>query len=512
MTDRTHDCPHGWDSGQLLAYLEGDLEAEDRRGLELHLNRCEACSREMEALQQVHSLLLEHPLAFHPSEQDLFLLAKYGEDPGGSLSEHLKSCPDCARDLEVLREMESVGHAWSEEVDHIPVALLNRLEKLHSTEGVKPPVEATWISEALEWLKGPFRLPVFGLATAVAAVVVIVLAVPMSRVLDEERLPTIGSTKEKIAEPVVAPKPAVPPADQIAEDRLDERSKSQPKLEREVRPRKQNVVPATLPKERKGKSVPSRYGKWSHESSTLRSTGPNKVQTIAPKKTQTIGDPSSRFHGDQYVERPYSGTHGYGSVAPYPPQGTPGRVRLPDSVPKKDKKRLLGDKPPGRSPAILTPTAGTRTPAEAARRRVRSEFGRQPVGVVSSAGSKTVVKLSIVDQNGRDIPWLAFSPPPGLSNRFRFIRETGQQKADASIPTKIGLEKKEAEFAAKLNIKDAFTISIQVSRSGATFDLRASLTEPRTHRHIRTIEALNVSRKDLIDRIRSLVSYILETR
>ncbi|GEM_PF-2179239 len=505
MTEPTRPCPDRWRSGQLLAYVEGDLEEAVRRDLELHLSSCSACSRELQALSKVQALLLAYPVAFHPSEQELFLFAKHGEDPAGSVSEHLQSCPDCAADLEMLREMVSVGAARSEAGVPMPGSLLDRLEDFHPSEIERPRKGWVWFSQVMEWFEGPFRFPVFGLATAVAAVIVIVVAIPMSRILDEIPQPAGLGTKEKVTAPAALPRPAAPRPDDPAEDEMRDRSKSRIQTEKESLEMRPEVARSVPPKDRNGKPEALEYSESSRESSGLQSGEADKSDGVARKKAGGLAGTSRRFRGDPNVGGLYS-------PAPrYREEGRE-RARLPRSVAKESKKKLFGARPAKRLPAVQEPAPAARVPTETTDRRTGLVVGHSAKGADSRSDSRVTVNLLITDQNGRDISWLRYSPPQQLMDTYRFLRETGQPADDVSVATTPDHEDRDAALPLKRYGKKAYSISIQVSRSGDKFDLNARLMESRTRRHIRTIQALNVGRNDLPDRVQSLITSMLKAR
>jgi len=53
------DCE---DLRQLSAYHDGELPPEERRRLEAHLTRCEACARELRSLRRLSQALAEAPI------------------------------------------------------------------------------------------------------------------------------------------------------------------------------------------------------------------------------------------------------------------------------------------------------------------------------------------------------------------------------------------------------------------------------------------------------------------
>jgi anti-sigma factor RsiW len=100
MTESEYKCPEGWDSDQLWAYAEGELEAPACRTLETHLNECSACAGELESLKELRFLLKKHP-----DPEALYWFITAGKDSDGKLAAHLASCERCRVDAEIFQEM-----------------------------------------------------------------------------------------------------------------------------------------------------------------------------------------------------------------------------------------------------------------------------------------------------------------------------------------------------------------------------------------------------------------------
>ncbi len=100
MSNTQHECPEHWDLGQLLAYVEGELEDAIRRSLEEHVERCSLCTDELESLRQIDCLLREHPESCHPADEDLYRFVAQGVDPDRKIIGHLARCIRCRDSVE----------------------------------------------------------------------------------------------------------------------------------------------------------------------------------------------------------------------------------------------------------------------------------------------------------------------------------------------------------------------------------------------------------------------------
>jgi uncharacterized protein YoxC len=189
-------------------YLNGTLDESERREVREHLAGCEACRKALEDTRLAWTIYDQHI----PSEA-LVALA-WGESPEGYddpdlLERHLRSCPECAAELELVRTSRRL-----EEDDD--VALFARPAPRLSP-GVAAPVRAPWRSAAL-------AAGLAGLVAASGWIWTAGQARDLERRLAEVRpVPT-----------AVAPAPAVPPEDTAARERLAEMSAEVETLRRQT--------------------------------------------------------------------------------------------------------------------------------------------------------------------------------------------------------------------------------------------------------------------------------------
>jgi hypothetical protein len=93
-------------------YQSGHLDAATRIAVEQHLRGCSECRETLELMRALSGKKLDDtfPAGGHPMWA---LLAAYYENPGGldsslhdRVAEHLKSCPECASDVEFMSDLE----------------------------------------------------------------------------------------------------------------------------------------------------------------------------------------------------------------------------------------------------------------------------------------------------------------------------------------------------------------------------------------------------------------------
>jgi anti-sigma factor RsiW len=118
----------------LVAYMEGALEEEERRRVETHLATCEVCCRSLEELDEAKELLVEAWTAggvgCPPAEALGVHLTGGGDDAlRRALERHLDRCAVCGELVEVLRAFEA---EWTPpaEGETLPDALRERLATL----------------------------------------------------------------------------------------------------------------------------------------------------------------------------------------------------------------------------------------------------------------------------------------------------------------------------------------------------------------------------------------------
>lgn len=151
----------------LVAYIEGALDAEAGRRVEAHLAGCEECRRGLDELGETRELLVElwtaSGASCPPAEAISEHLAGEGEEaPRKALARHLERCPACRELIEALRAFEAEWDPPAERAE-LPASLRERVsilaesglaERLRRAAeealGREPPPEG---SEAAAWLQ-----------------------------------------------------------------------------------------------------------------------------------------------------------------------------------------------------------------------------------------------------------------------------------------------------------------------------------------------------------------------
>jgi hypothetical protein len=87
----------------LFPLLDASLEPQEEAWVGSHVEECPECSKEMKILDKMITIVRENEEALCPEPEDLFLLANFGEDPGGGITAHLKTCFKCQRFAELCK-------------------------------------------------------------------------------------------------------------------------------------------------------------------------------------------------------------------------------------------------------------------------------------------------------------------------------------------------------------------------------------------------------------------------
>ncbi|MBI5572704.1 MAG: zf-HC2 domain-containing protein [Desulfomonile tiedjei] len=487
MTDSVPSCSEGWDPAELLAYLEGDLAPEVRAELETHLRTCEVCAAELKSLRSMDSLLRHRTLAFHPDEEALHRFVISGEDRDGKITAHLASCHACAEDVELLREMARLGTEVAEPQPTIPAGLVRQIERLHPTQ--KPESLPTRVVASLrEFFAFPFRLPMFALGTAAAAVILIVVLIPRQEV----PVVTPQSAPEQLAEhPGAAAerKAAIPGRDAV----------------RQVMPYGGGVpYPGGMP--------PLQGMPYSKDKETDSARDRVAAPPQAPQKPA-----APAAEADKPGE--LMGTGAKPDERAAPQEAAPSSAKKYESVPQE--RRALARRAEPQAPAASTPARQepAKTPEVATARKkagatpslgasVEKEAAAPPGRLREGVDTRIPVTLRVVDADGREVSWIRPALPPGLESRYRLAQTQDEEKPPAaageSAPGKAG----GLGFADTAN--PAIPLLIQLHQRGDIFDLDAKRLDPSSGRETKRVEAIGVARADLQDRILSLVASLLD--
>ena len=197
MNDSRKICPDGWEPAQILAYIEGHLEPQAESDLARHLQECRVCALEFKSLGRLDSILRTHPEIFHPDDDELHAFASGASDPEGQIAYHLESCSECAENVRVLREMMAMRRVAPSALK-MPKTVEREIQRIHDAG---PESTKSGLSDFFSGLlKRPFSIPIFGLASAAAALLLAVLLLPIWEVFKQLPQPSAVSIAEKAAD------------------------------------------------------------------------------------------------------------------------------------------------------------------------------------------------------------------------------------------------------------------------------------------------------------------------
>jgi len=154
-----------------LAYLENLLSPDDNSKFEEHLKTCPDCAKQVGDLSVWISLLKSNKDALCPEEWQLFDYACGREDTTGAMASHLNLCSSCRNTVETF--------AASAPQKGMPNALWKKMTRL---EGDQFPKERgasyAWLYEFWDQLANLFSPPLALAGAVAAAVLVVVLLYP----------------------------------------------------------------------------------------------------------------------------------------------------------------------------------------------------------------------------------------------------------------------------------------------------------------------------------------------
>lgn len=437
------------DAGQLLAYLEGDLDDETRRELERHVGECPVCSSEIEILRQADLVLKRHPEVFHPDEAEVFRFASEGVSREPAVDVHLRSCEECGKAALAMADwIVSDAHKMNRTV-RIPDTLIRRLDRLYAKEAG----HRSFSELIVELVRVPFRAPALALSTVAALVVVAVFAVPVWRSLE---------TRSLIKVPLEESTVSMPGKGILREERIAVRSEDKGYLQ-DQGPSQQAAPPAPIQREPKLK----------------RGTSP-----AAPLLSG--GHPSSDIDEVGGVRKPA------GDAAPSP------EIPLGDSPrePSFSVARRV-------APQALPEGAGKIAPV-----RERAKFRDVPVAGREREEGRARVEVRITDPEGNSVPWIRFEAPGALKERYTFLMpviasKDGKESVPASADTRGAVVGPGAQTSADLVVR------IVVERTSEGYHLTAVLSGGPSGETRTTQDVSNVSRERIEAAISSLVTSLL---
>lgn len=173
--------PNGTDSighpgDLLLPYLEDRLSGKDRAMIQEHINTCKECSHEIQMLERLMAKLKANKDVFCPEPHLLFDFAETGEDPEGKLARHVVRCPLCQENVAAYR----AGCEVAVLPEKVQAAYKERFSQFSSRQSDVP--RRSLFADLTDWLAALFKVPAFVLATAAAAILVVVLIYPRGEI------------------------------------------------------------------------------------------------------------------------------------------------------------------------------------------------------------------------------------------------------------------------------------------------------------------------------------------
>lgn len=502
MTGSQEKCPGGFDPTLLLTYLEGGLERSLKKEVEEHLKGCPFCSEQLQIMARMDSLLSSHPEAFHPNEEELYRLVAAGEDQDGLIEDHLETCSRCRAETDALREHLFREKAVSCAEASLPAYLAAELDRAYPVESARRRTWTTLPASVGHWLADAFRRPILAMGTAAALLLVAVLVIPMWKTFKNIPHParqseTLGSLQH--VEGRVAPakteikKKATIQSSESVAPLAEEPDGKEAAPHISGTPVRSFVAAPPSP----SSAVPHVKGRVNDES-TVRSQ--ERAGGASPHTLPAAPEPTADM-----AKRERKPT-GRGEISERdrrrqvePGESTPGSASSPAQADKKTQEAVRG-----KVGETTRPRLNLNAP-----HREQVFSGSVTGGQEAPVKPRVQVTVSIVYPEGKAIPGVRFIPPQQLENRYTFLsEETGrtQPEEKPSTPTSGApafIQPRLRDAAASLRI------DVRISESGSLFDLKADLMTAGSDIVTRRAEALGIGGQDLENRITSLVSSLL---
>jgi hypothetical protein len=154
-----------------LAYLEDLLPPDERSKFEEHLKLCPDCAKQTEDMSSWIALVKTNKDALCPEEWELFECARGEKVISGVLASHMEHCPSCRASAEAFRKL-----APKEGVSDVLWERMTRLDERPAQEMTG--VRFAWIYRLWEKLADLFSPPLALAGAVAAAILVVVLLYP----------------------------------------------------------------------------------------------------------------------------------------------------------------------------------------------------------------------------------------------------------------------------------------------------------------------------------------------
>ncbi len=484
MTDPEFTCPEGREASELLAYVEGELDASSRGNLEEHLRFCRPCSGQVALLRRTILLLKDYSESLHPSEAELYRFVSSGKDADGRIASHVAWCEDCREDLQMVEEMlslrkESPGHRQL-----MPQALIRRLEyEVHPLRKGGPNPLKSLSTFFRRFLSQPFRLPALALGTAAAVLIAAVVSVPMWRAYKESGPPLWFAPPHKEVHTGKVEEPRAPQEKSTADEfRPDLESLEDGNRDFGAPRKRKSHRPSSLP-------APVTKGTLDKEEPAPRS--PAAAAPNYYERPSGVGD-RVPTEGLQEAKQSKESLRRRETVK-FRRAVRPKRLSKPEPGPEATLKGLVKTKV---SPAV----------SQQGERESPSDTSAVSMG----ESHRKPVRIRIVDRDGRAISWLRFEPPKDLGYVLRFDDAEEPVHEVSSRPENAPGTVEPQSLGGRAADESLVLVSVDTSRN--LYDVTAELFEAGSNRPIKTIEAFGVSRRDLEKRLKSIVSSLLGKR
>ena len=421
MADPNDRCPEGWEPAEIMAYLDKDMSPAEVRKLEEHLPTCSFCSEEIKILRQMDTLLKMHPESFHPAKQELYRLAVEGAEGDSEVRQHVRTCPDCTEEFELLIEMISRGRATDVQERDMPSALVREFERVHGSGGDEHVnVFVTWWRKLMH---PPSTFPFLTLGTVTAILIVAIVATPVWRNGGEIPFPGRSAPTQV---------PASEPAE-MPDGHLEGVTGGRQYLDQtghEMRKQEAYALKDTGKKENSSKEQGELPVQPSNADERMRAgaaalQSSKEIAAPAAQRAVSVPEPKNKF------------------ASP------------------RDETSLNG-KSHDRSPATA---AGASEADDRFPRKKTDEQKQRKAAMSRTDQTKLPVEVRIVDPQGRDFRGVSFSGPPD-ANYFFYRGTTDLDRKNApgeSLETRYGRGERH------------WMIVVKVTCRGADFDLEGSL-------------------------------------
>ena len=459
MSEDGRTCPEGYTSSDLLELLDDGVVDGRLNALGAHVRDCSICAAELASLRKIHGLLIRHPESFHPDEVELYQYAHGHESLDENIAEHVLTCPECGKDVEIIREMIEVGNILPESPETMPQSLLDRLEASPRVT-TRPKQPGSLFNIFIEFYRSLMHRPILAMGTAAAVLLIIVVTIPYVKT------PQIPIMPESSPVPSVSFQDGEKTATEPAEDKKAQVLKPAPK---------EPAAPGRIYRAERRKMKPKL-----NFAAPQKGAPPLERKELAEEDSQPL-----KREGRVGSSRPAPVTaiKRTGDVKKYSPKQTilKSRGREQAEVSKQDLQKR----------SVMQPSVSPST----------EEQKSQP--------SATRVNVVITGPERVHIPILEFTPSPSLKDHHTFV-VTRRMDSEAE-------EHKAAELSAGISEPEALapnarslTVLVRISKLNGLFKIWADVMDSTTGDKSGALEEFGIAQDELGRRIESAVSTLIK--